>query len=104
MLLAVLLLSCTVMTKAQSQDKKPQPPKVDLGNYKAPQELKEFLKENPTVASVRWKTYTIISVELKNGKKEAYDMSTKERKDLFINKYRAIPKLPPTTAPKSSAT
>jgi hypothetical protein len=71
---------------------------VNLENFIPPQELSEFLKQNPTVASVHWKTYTIISVELKDGKKEAYDLSTKERKDRFIAKYRAIPKLPPPAA------
>ena len=94
LLLLVLLCSCVFMTKAQAQNKKPEPPKVDMAHYRPPQDLSEFLKQNPSVARVYWKKNSTIGIELKNGKKEAYDLATKERKYIFLEKYGAIPKVP----------
>jgi hypothetical protein len=94
-LLVVLLFGFCFVTNAQTKGKKPELPKVDIATFKAPQELSEFLKQNPTVQTVHWKNSRIIRVQLKNGKEEAYDLSTKERRDRFLAKYHAIPKAPP---------
>ncbi len=98
--LTILLLASAVFTNLQAQKvPPPPPPSENPENLIQPPEITDFLKRNPTVDNVHWKSNNRIIIALKNGKTETYDLSKEEIKRNFINKYGAPPTPPPPPPP-----
>lgn len=107
--LTILLLASATFTKIQAQKippPPPSPPSENPENSHQPRQVTDFLKHNQTVANIHWKGNNNIIIALKNGKTETYtyDLSKKEVRTDFINKYGLppTPPPPPATAPPSS--
>ena len=77
----------------------PPPPKIvehvpSAGN----EDYKAFLKNNPSVNSVSW-SENKISIHLRSGKEEVFDLNNKEQMEQFKQKYGELPVPPPPPPP-----
>ena len=93
-LLAMLLIALTLVTKAQSQ-KEPSLTKINQENQNLPKDLTTFLKRNPNISSVSWKSENKINIRFKNGKLQSYNLSDLENRKVFVDKYGTPPSPPP---------
>ena len=93
-LLALLLIVSTLVTKAQSQ-KEPSLTKVNKENPNLPKDLNNFLKRNPNISKVSWKSENRINISLKSGKIQSYNLTDLENRKVFVNKYGTPPSPPP---------
>jgi hypothetical protein len=108
-LIIVLLVAGVLETKAQSQKELPPPPpppkKIDIVKVKPPQLTESaiqpnvFYKRNPGVANLSWQGPYQITIKLKNGKQEEYDLSNGLQKKNFVDKYGSPPIPPPPPPP-----
>lgn len=108
-LIIIFLVACVLETKAQSQKVLPPPPppiKVDNVKFKPPQMTETakpsnvFYKRNPSVANLSWQGPHQITIKLKNGKQEEYDLRNGLQKKKFVDKYGNPPIPPPPPPPK----
>ncbi|HEV8287038.1 MAG TPA: hypothetical protein VGQ09_22160 [Chitinophagaceae bacterium] len=82
----------------------PPPPKVEVSKFEPPvitvkgKEADAFYKRNPSVADIS-RQGNIITLKLKNGEKEKYDMKKADEKKSFTGKYGASPIPPPPPPP-----
>lgn len=64
-----------------------------------PEELAQFLKQNPSVATVHWSDNgQKIIFKFKDGRKKKYDLSIRKQKEEVIKLYGSLP-LPPPLPP-----
>jgi hypothetical protein len=110
-----LLLSCLLtgfLAFGQNKEKKapppPPPPKVEAPavpppppppSVVLPEDYKEFLKRNPSVSGLHWYQNKTVTVRLKTGAKEVYDLSKNEAINQFEAKYGEMPAVPPPPPP-----
>ena len=121
--LAASLILVIVSANAQSEKKEPPPPppkpKDEIVKFTPPKIVKdeevqvkeppvvtvkgkmadEFYTRNPSVAEIS-RQGNIITLKLKDGTKENYDMNKKEEDKNFTEKYGASPIPPPPPPPK----
>ena len=97
-LLILFLVSSALFTKAQSQ-KESSSSKVDQQKVKETSDVSSFLKKNPSIANVGWKSDQVIVVHLKNGSTEIYSLDGVHQRQAFENKYGAAPIAPPPPPP-----
>jgi|SRR6187397_2400318 hypothetical protein len=71
----------------------PPPPKIII------EMADEFYTRNPSVAEIS-RQGNIITLKMKDGTKEKYDMNKKEEDKSFTEKYGASPIPPPPPSPK----
>lgn len=90
--LAILLLASSLSTAVQAQ--KIEAPTVTVEKLEIQKEA-DFLKNNPTVASVHWQKGSKIVLDLKDGKKETYILNDPDQQKVFTDKYGARPAAPP---------
>ena len=93
-LLAMLLIALSLVTKAQSQ-KEPSLTKINQENQNLPKDLTTFLKRNPNISNVSWKSENKINIRFKNGKLQSYNLSDLENRKVFVDKYGTPPSPPP---------
>jgi hypothetical protein len=107
-LIIIFLVAGVLETKAQSQIEPPPPPppkKVDIVKVKPPQligsakQSNVFYKRNPGVANLSWQGPYQITIKLKNGNQEEYDLSNGLQKRNFVDKYGSPPIPPPPPPP-----
>ena len=123
--IAASLILVVVSANAQSEKKEPPPPppkpkdevvkltppkivKDEEVQVKAPpppppkiiiEMADEFYTRNPSVAEIS-RQGNIITLKMKDGTKEKYDMNKKEEDKSFTEKYGASPIPPPPPSPK----
>src|SRR5690348_2573165 len=93
----VLMGTLFCVNQINAQDKKIPPlppPKVELSKFSPPD--KEFLEMNPTIKNVWWeykggKATNRLNVNLKDGRKEKYNLNDEEVKKSFLDKYGRLP-------------
>ena len=66
------------------------PPKVQL-----PEDYKAFLKRNENVNAINWKQGNKLTVRLRSGKEEVYDLNNEEQRKTAEAKYGKLPAAPP---------
>src|SRR6266508_2228356 len=101
--LPALAIAAMISLNSFSQKEKlppppPPPPKpLITASMKpaAPVTIDKFYKKNPSVANVYSEKDRKIIIDLKDGTKEKYNMCEDREKKDFINKYDALPLLPP---------
>jgi hypothetical protein len=93
--IAASLILVIVSANAQSKKKEPPPPPPKIIIEMAD----EFYTRNPSVAEVS-RQENIITLKMKDGTKEKYDMSKKEEDKSFTEKYGTSPIPPPPPPPK----
>lgn len=93
-LLVALLVASAFVTKAQSQQESSRL-KVNQENLNQPSELTNFLKKNPTVANVSWKSPDKIVIRLKNDQVQTYNLGDLQQRQTFESKYGTAPTAPP---------
>jgi hypothetical protein len=87
---------------AQKPPPPPPPPKVSLNKFTPPviaakdKETDAFYKRNPSVANI-FRQGNKMTLTLKNGRKEEYDLGKKNEKKNFTDKYGSLPIPPPPT-------
>ena len=120
--LAASLILVIVSANAQSEKKEPPPPppkpKDEIVKFTPPKIVKDeevqvkeppvvtvkgkmaddFYKRNPSVAGISSQG-NIITLKMKDGTKEKYDMNKKEEDKSFTEKYGVSP-IPPPPPPK----
>ena len=118
-LVPIVLLVIGTASNAQTEKKEPPPPppkpkqevkyKVVDEKVKVPPVItvsgtmaEEFYKRNPTVSEIS-RQGNIISLKMKDGTTENYDMSKKEEDKSFTEKYGRSP-IPPPPPPKVNLT
>jgi hypothetical protein len=111
-LLASLVVIGTMAGNAQTEKKEPPPPpppKVDIKKFVPPvivknEDLEAFYKRNPSVINFSIKENKV-TLKLKDGKKEEYNLKDEEENKRFIEKYGQppVPPSPPPPKPKSKA-
>ncbi len=90
---------------AQSTKKLPPPPPpkpLSTMPTKPKDPFKEnqvFLKRNPSVGFVKWRSKEQIIIHLKDGKEENYNLKNENEKKIFIEQY-GTPPTPPPIPPK----
>lgn len=105
-MLVLLLATGSWRAHAQTDKEMPPPPPPplpptvsmstpDLSSYGS---LDKFYKMNPSVANVQSRE-SKISLGLKNGEKEEYDLRNEKEKKSFLQKYKLIPAPPPPPPP-----
>ncbi|HLG40878.1 MAG TPA: hypothetical protein VI461_14460 [Chitinophagaceae bacterium] len=110
LLLSVCLISVAATLQAQVDDPPPPPPppppqKVVMTKFTQPvitiegKQADEFYKQNPSVAGIS-RQGNIITLEMKDKTKEKYDMSRKEEKKNFTDKYGKVPMPDPPPPPR----
>ena len=81
----------------------PPPPKAEIVKYiilPPAEELNRFYAKNPSVSNAYYNENRQLVVELKNGKKELYNLAMKDQYRSFIDKYDGLPPaLPPPPPP-----
>ena len=122
--IAASLILVIVSANAQSEKKEPPPPppkpKDEMVKFTPPKIVKDeevqvkapppppkiiiemaddFYKRNPSVAEIS-RQGNIITLKMKDGTKEKYDMNKKEEDKSFIEKYGVSPIPPPPPPPK----
>jgi len=122
--IAASLILVIVSANAQSEKKEPPPPppkpKDEMVKFTPPKIVKDeevqvkapppppkiiiemaddFYKRNPSVAEIS-RQGNIITLKMKDGTKEKYDMNKKEEDKSFTEKYGASPIPPPPPPPK----
>ena len=65
-----------------------------------PDDYKNFLKRNKEVKAVSWNNdgHTL-TIRLKSGREEKYDLDIKEQKDKLEKRYGKLPEAPPPPPP-----
>jgi len=107
--LSAYVMAAIVSTNLYSQKPPPPPPprppkKVDVSKFTPPiitvsgKEADEFYKRNPSVADISGQG-SLITLKLKTGEKEKYDLGKMDEKKSFTDKYGASPILPPPPPP-----
>jgi len=79
--------------EVQVKNPPPPPPKIII------EMADEFYTRNPSVAEIS-RQGNIITLKMKDGTKEKYDMNKKEEDKSFTEKYGASPIPPPPPSPK----
>jgi len=110
--IAASLILVIVSVNAQSEKKEPPPPpppKIIVDEKIQIDEppivtlkgkmVDDFYTRNPSVAEIS-RQGNIITLKMKDGTKEKYDMNKKEEDKSFIEKYGASPIPPPPPPPK----
>jgi hypothetical protein len=117
--LAASLILVVVAANAQSEKKEPPPPppKVEMTKFTPPKIVKdeelrvkpvitvkgkladEFYEKNPTILEISRKG-NVITLKMKDGTSEKYDISKKEEDKSFKDKYGRSPIPPPPPPPK----
>jgi hypothetical protein len=90
--LAILLLASSLSTAVQAQ--KIDAPTVTVQKIETQKEA-DFLKNNPTIATVHWQKGSKIVLGLKDGNKETYILNDPDQQKIFTDKYGARPIAPP---------
>jgi hypothetical protein len=100
LLLALCVVSMTVVLQAQVKETSPPPPpplpKVVDVKVKAPtitiegKQAEEFYTRNPSVTGIS-RQGNMVRLTLKDKTSEKYNMSKKEEKKSFTDKYGAVP-------------
>ena len=101
------LILVVVAANAQEDKKDPPPPPPKPTEEKVPPVItlsvnNEFYEQNPTVSEIS-RQGNIITIKLKDGSTEKYDMSKKEEDRSFTEKYGRSP-IPPPPPPKVNLT
>ena len=113
-IVATALLASTV-TFAQ-QDKKappapPPPPKVEMEKFTppppppevpevvVPNGYSDFLTRNKNVKTLEWNNQRQVTIHLKSGNKEVYDLGNTEQVKKLEDKYGQLPEAPPPPPP-----
>jgi hypothetical protein len=111
-LVAVTLLTGLVLVAQQQKEKPPPPPKVLDVKVPPPapprvpiskqnswlKDEEAFLKNNPPVKSIGW-SENKITLHLKSGKEEVFEVNNKEQMDNFRKQYGELPEPPPPPPP-----
>jgi len=101
------LILVIVSANAQSEKREPPPPppkpKDEVVKLTPPkiiiEKAEDFYTRNPSVAEIS-RQGNIITLKMKDGTKEKYDMNKKEDDKSFTEKYGASPIPPPPPPPK----
>ena len=106
---AASLILVVVSANSQSEKKEPPPPppkpKEEKVKFTPPiltakgKLADEFYEKNPSVDAISRQGY-IVTLKMKDGTVEKYDMSKKEEDKIFTEKYGALPIPPPPPPPK----
>ena len=97
------IFSITIAAQKEPPPPPPPPkpaPNVDISKLHLPGiQMKDFYKQNPSVANFFWKRNNEAVIKLKMGDVENYDLNNEEQKERFVQKYGAIPAPPPPPPP-----
>lgn len=66
-------------------------------------DYQQFLKRNPDVKALEWKTFTYVTVVLKSGKRENYSLNLPEELKKAEGLYGSFPQAPPPPPPTQMA-
>lgn len=92
----------------------PEPPKIEVKDVPpappappVPAEVNDdyenFLERNKNVKKLGWNSDQKITVYLKNGEKEMFDLGREEEQKSFESKYGSLPAAPPPPPPAPPA-
>lgn len=110
---AALLLSATAFSqskKAKAAPPPPPPPRVEMKDLAPPPPpepaapaIKDdaFFKRNPNVKGL-WIEDETVTIELKSGSSETYDLGNKEEAQQLEKKYGKLPEPPPPPSIKKT--
>lgn len=62
---------------------------------KIPVDVKEVYKANPAVKTVHWQHVKAVTLQLKDGTTEKYNLTNENEAAAFLKKYNALPIAPP---------
>ncbi len=93
--LSAFAITALVSINSYSQKEPPPPKDVSIKPAGPAVTIDKFYKDNPSVASVYAVGDKKITIELKDGTKEKYNISDEKEKKFFLSKYGALPLLPP---------
>ena len=82
----------------------PPPPEAPVPQLIMTKDYAAFLKRNKNVKQVEWKEDEMVTIHLKNGKSEVYDLAKDEDLKKLEGKYGTLPEpLPPAPPPPPPA-
>lgn len=66
---------------------------------KNPVNVKEFYKANPAVKTIYWQHVKAVTLQLKDGTTEKYNLTNENETAAFLKKYNSLPIAPPPPPP-----
>ena len=77
----------------------PPVPGVPLEDVDISDDYETFLKRNPSVKNLGWNHQNVLTVHLKSGKQEKYNLSDEKSRKAAEDKYGELPAAPPPPPP-----
>lgn len=85
--------------KVEMEKFTPPPPPPDVPEVVVPKGYSDFLTRNKNVKTLEWTNQKQVTIHLKSGKKEVYDLGNKDQVKKLEDKYGQLPETPPPPPP-----